>query len=227
MDRDPRLERIFESTAKSALFSWSQNLENLDDLISDLWVWALLRQSTLQKLKDSEDHLAKSFVRTAALQILAAQALVEDEFRGNNLYSVENVKDALLGFAKNKFLVTIMPAALKALGDKNPAYGEAIRLRYTDGEYPEDKPGKNRLVRAHNALTKHVNIITIEASGAKDTKHTGPKLRNPIDPELRSAGGGHSDPTANTALLLIAHPEMRDDYLELSPITNFTKGPDA
>lgn len=221
------IESIIKKSAKSALFSWKQSEDGLDDLINDLWVWYLERPSTQQKLAESDEYLARRLVYKAALQILAGKSLVEDEFRGNNLYSPENIKDALAGRARNKFLRHVLPTALDALAEQNEGYAEAIRARYIDGTVPQDNASKQKLKYALKSLTKHVNIQTIEAGGADSTNHPGPKLRNPIDPAVRGSGGRYSDPTADIAIMLINNPELRDDYLEERSLQDFLRGASA
>lgn len=221
------LNTLFRQSARSALFSWQQNVDGLDELVSDMWVWYLERPGSQKKIEESDEPLARRLLYKAALQILAGQSLTEDEFRGNNLYSPENIKDALLGKPRNRFLSTVMPAALKTLNEQNPTYAEYIRRRYTDGQVPDRGPEQYGLSRALKALTKYVNILVIEAGGAGNTRHPGPKLRAPIDPELRSSGGPHADPTANMALALIDHPELRDDYFDESSLQDFLRGKGA
>lgn len=222
MPRDPRMEKLLMLAAKSASFSWSQSEDGVDDLYMELWLWYMKRPSTQKKLQEADDFLVRRLAYTAALQILSDMALTEDEFRGNNLYSTDNVRDALEGRSKNRFLSGILPYATEALDKQNSRYAEAIRVRYEDRVTPADNTAKQLLKNAVKNLTKHVNILTIEGGGADNTNHTGPKLRNPIDPKLRAAGGEHSDPTANIAIMLMEHPELKDDYLALDPITEFT-----
>jgi hypothetical protein len=51
-----------------------------------------------------------------------------------------------------------------------------------------------------------------------------PKLRKPIDPTNRSAGGEHSDPTANIAIMLIENPDLRDEILFELPLVDLLRG---
>lgn len=222
------IESIIEKSAKSALFSWRQNSEGLDDLINDLWVWYLERPGTQTKLDVSDEALARRLVYMAALQILAAKSLSDDKFGGKNLYSSEAVKDALAGASQNHYLVDILPQAFKSLQGQNEGYAEALRSRYTDGDIPSDKSAENRLVRAHKSLTEHVNIIAITAGvDSRGNIKEGPGSRSAVFPETRRSQGRYSDPTGNTAVLLIEHPELRDEYLLEEPLWQFLGGRDA
>ena len=220
------MEKIITKSAKSALFSWKQSEEGLGDLVNDLWVWYLESPATQKKLKESDEFLARRLVYKAALQILAKNSLSDDKFDGKNLYSSDSVKDALLGRSKNHYLVDILPKALESLADQNEDYAEALRSRYTDGTSPSDKQGQNRLVRAHKSLTEHVNIIAITAGVDSDGNVTeGPGSRHAVFPETRRGrGAGHADPTGDIAVMLIEHPELRDEYLEVQPIREFIGG---
>lgn len=208
------MDDIFRKAAKSALFSWKQTEEGLDDLVNDIWVWYLESPATQKKLQGSDDFLARRLVYKAALQILTKGALSSDMFDGKNLYSSDSVKDALLGRSKNRYLVDILPKALEALEKQNEGYAEAIRSRYTDGVKPKGS-ASDKLLHAHKSLTEHVNIITITAGvDAEGNVTEGPGSRHAIFPETRrSQGAGHSDPTGDIAIMLIEHPELRDEYL--------------
>lgn len=220
------MEKIIAKGAKSALFSWKQSDDGLDDLINDLWVWYLESPATQKKLQGSDEYLARKLVYKAALQILAKKSLSDDRFNGKSLYSSESVKDALSGRSKNRYLVDILPKAMSELESQNEAYAEALRCRYEDGVFPDDKQDKNRLVRAHKSLTEHVNIIAITAGVDSDGNVTeGPGSRHAVFPETRRAkGAGHSDPTGDIAIMLIEHPELRDEYLDVQPISEFLGG---
>jgi len=217
---------ILEKSAKTALFSWRQNSEGLEDLINDLWVWYLERPGTQEKVQGADEPLARRLVYKAALQILAGQALSDDKFSGRNIYSSEAVKDALAGVSGNHYLVDILPRAFDSLRQQNEGYAEALQVRYTDGEVPSDKAGENRLVRAHKSLTEHVNIIAITAGvDSNGNVKEGPGSRSAVFPETRRAKGyGHADPTGDTAILLIEHPELRDEYLREEPLEAFLGG---
>lgn len=221
------ITKIINKAAKSALFTWKQSEDGAEDLISDLWVWYLESPATQNKLEDSDEYLARRLVYKAALQILAKSSLSDDRFAGKNLYSSENVKDALVGVSKNKYLIDILPRALKALDKKNPKQAEAIRQRYTDGDIPDKDGGAAMLLsRAVKSLTEHVNVIAITSGvDAQGKGKEGPGSRNAIFPELRKAkGSGHSDPTGDTAVMLVLHPELRDEYLQEGSLEEFLHG---
>ncbi|AHG24275.1 sigma-K factor [Mycobacterium phage Benvolio] len=216
---------IIRRGARKALFAWKQDDSELDDLTNDLWVWYLERPGTQRKMAKLTANEAVETVKLAALQMLSGKQLASNEFNGRNLYSSEAVKEALSGTSTNRYLVDILPLAMKALDNQNESYAEAIRSRYDDGISPQDKSGQNALVRAHKALTDHVNVIAITAGVDADGNVTeGPGSRHAVFPETRPTSGGHSDPTADIAILLIEHPELRDDYLYESPLPEFLGG---
>lgn len=220
------MEKIITKSAKSALFSWKQSEEGLGDLVNDLWVWYLESPATQKKLKESDEFLARRLVYKAALQILAKNSLSDDKFDGKNLYSSDSVKDALLGRSKNHYLVDILPKALESLAEQNEDYAEAIRSKYTDGKTPAQGSEAVKATRAVKSLTEHVNIIAITAGVDSDGNVTeGPGSRHAVFPETRRGrGAGHADPTGDIAVMLIEHPELRDEYLEVQPIREFIGG---
>ncbi|AOZ61290.1 DNA binding protein [Mycobacterium phage DarthPhader] len=221
------MDKIFRQAAKSALFSWKQSDEGIDDLVNELWVWYLERPGTQKKLQESDEFLARRLVYMASLQILAKESLSNDMFNGRSLYSSDSVREALEGKSTNRYLVDILPRAMEALGAQNDGrYAEAIRSRYDDGVIPVKKGGgAMTLARAVKSLTEHVNIIAITAGVDSEGNVTeGPGSRHSVFPETRPTSGGHSDPTADIAILLIEHPEVRDEYLHETPIADLLKG---
>ncbi|AMW64133.1 sigma-K factor [Mycobacterium phage EvilGenius] len=220
------MDKIFRRAARDALFAWKQDESGLDDLVNDIWVWYLESPTTQRKLQAIEPHEAQKSVKNAALQMLSKQQLSSNVFNDRNLYSSDNVKDALAGTSTNRYLVDILPRALEALAKQNEEHAEAIRSRYTDGVVPTKKGGAAMLLsRAVKSLTEHVNIIAITAGVDADGNVTeGPGSRHSVFPETRPTSGGHSDPTADIAILLIEHPELRDDYLYESPLPEFLGG---
>lgn len=225
----PDMQKIFEKSAHSALFSWKQDSSGVEDLVNDLWVWYLESPATQKKLQDADEYLARRLVYKAALQKLAKESLSNDRFNGKNLYSSDSVRAALRGESKNRYLVDVLPRALKALGDQNAGYAEEIRLRYDDGIVPElHSATEKRLSRAVKSLTEHVNIIAITAGvDSEGNISEGPGSRSAVFPETRRPrGAGHADPTGNTAIMLIEHPELRDEYLEEMPLDEFLDGGD-
>lgn len=203
-------DTMIRAGAKSALRAWHHRQpglqeEKLDDLISDLWLYGLERQGFRSKIEESDSKLAKYLVRRTALQLLSKQQLHQDTFNGKQLYSSEAIKDAMKGRSTNKYLMSVLPTAMAALdkrGERNGSnYAEVLRRRYIDGEAVQ----KNQLWRAHQALTEEINILVIT---------TGEQSWDAMPAESRSASGGHSDPTGDTAILLMDNPELRDDYLE-------------
>lgn len=221
------IQSVIEKAAKSALFSWKQSSDGEEDLIHDLWVWYLERPGTQAKLQEADEPLARRLVYKAALQILAKQTLDSDEFQGRNLYSSDSVRAALRGQSKNRYLLDILPLALKTLDKQNSGQAEAIRARYTDGAVPDRASSEEaKLKRAVKSLTQQVNIIAITAGIDSDGKVSeGPGSRSAVFPETRRAkNSGHADPTGDTAVLLIEHPELRDEYLREYPLSDFLAG---
>ena len=229
---DERVMKLINKAAKSAMFSWRQSDEGVEDLVGDLWVWYLERPGTRKQIEEADDALAKTWVYKAALQILASNALSSDVFRGVGLYSSESVRDELKGESSNKSLQRFMPLALKELEKQNKGQYEAIQRRYVDLVVPErGSSNEAKLKRAVKSLTERINMIKIEGGGGlDDSKHHGPKIRSSglIDPEFVSSSGDYSDPTANIAIMLILNPfdedgnPVRDEYLHEDPITEWT-----
>lgn len=219
------MDRIFRKAAAAALYAWRQDESGLEDLVGDLWVWYLERPMTQEKLSAIKPHECVKSVKAAALQMLSKRQLSSNKFNGRNLYSSDSVKDALKGVSTNRYLVDILPRAMESLGNSNPGQAEAVRSRYEDGEVPEQ--GKHyKLVKALKSLTEHVNVIAITAGvDADGNVSEGPGSRHAIFPETRgSRGYGHADPTGDTAILLMEHPELRDEYLEELPLREFLGG---
>lgn len=226
MEALARIGQILSKAAKSAMFSWKQNEDGIDDLINDLWVWFLESPATQKKLQESDEPLARSLAYKAALQMLAKNALSNDKFSGKNIYSSDSVRAALRGESKNRYLADILPRALRALDLQNAGYAEALRTRYIDGVVPKEHNDEMKLSRAVKSLTEHINIIAITAGvDSKGNLSEGPGSRSAVFPETRRArGSGHADPTGETAILLIEHPELRDEYLKEEPLEEFLGG---
>ena len=206
------LNKLFRRSASNALAEWygsqwDRQKEALDDLVQVLWVWYLESAATQEKL-DNPVSSAQKMVYKVALQKLARQTLDTDNFRGRNLYSVDAIKDALLGRSTNKYLSGILPAALEALDKRNPKQAEAIRCRYQDGDVPVGAAQGMLLSRAIRSLADEVNVSYITAP----VKGVG--SRNVVFPHTRKQKGVHSDPTGGTAIALIENPHVRDQYLE-------------
>lgn len=170
---------------------------DVDDLEQELWLWYLTRPSVRARFDDANTYTARhELFYSYALQIMAAAALEGDTFEGKVLYSGEAIKDELKGRSTNKYLQRILPIALADLEKSSPQYREALRSRYDDGVIPQNgDPASPLLARAHESLTRHVNSLVIAETEADDRKMAG---------EFRGTSGGHSDPTADMALALIA-----------------------
>ncbi|ASZ72845.1 sigma factor [Mycobacterium phage Drake55] len=221
------ISKVFSKAARKALVSWETDL-TADELIQDLWVWYLESpaiQNTIDGLVEGEAVL---YVRRQALNILAKKALANDMFNGRRLYSSDSIREALAGTSTNRYLVDILPRAMESLSSQNEGYAEALRSRYIDGIVPPKKGGgAMQLARAVRSLTEHVNVIAILAGAdvaSNNVQIEGPGSRHSVFPETRPTTGGHSDPTADIAILLIEHPELRDDYLYESPLPEFLGG---
>ena len=205
------MDTIFKKAARSALNEWKQSIDGLDDLVSSIWVWYLERPMTQRKLGEIEEHEAVKTVKKAALQMLRQNTLDDNLFDGKNLYSSESVKDYLSGTSTNEYLAEIMPEAVEALEQQNDGkYAEALHSRYSDHQIPRSKSEENVLVRAHQSLTEHVNLIAVK--NTVDVSGVG--SRDAVFEHTRKAKGGHSDPTANYALALI------DDLSEVKKTEN-------
>lgn len=227
IDRDDRIGPIINKAAKSALFSWRQSEDGLEDLVNEVWVWYLESPATQEKLSTADVPLARKLVYKAALQILAKSSLSADRFNGRNIYSSDNIKDALRKQSNNRYLLDILPRALKALSEQNAGQAEAIRTRYEDGVVPaRGSAAEAKLKRSVKSLTENVNIIAITAGvDAYGNVNEGPGSRSAVFPETRRAKGArHPDPTGETAIMLIEHPELRDEYLREDPIQDFLAG---
>lgn len=226
------LDKVFRQAGKSALYAWKQDESGLDDLVQDLWVWYLETPSTQKKISKIEPHEAVKTVKIRAMQLLSKAQLSSNEFHGRNLYSSESVKDALLGKSKNRYLADILPRALDALSDQNEGQAESIRSRYEDDVVPVENAPQQVLKRAVKSLTEHVNIIAITAGvDSEGNVSEGPGSRSAVFPETRKAQGyGHSDPTANIAIMLLENPvdeegnPLRDEYLYEEPLPQFLGG---
>ncbi|QGJ89752.1 helix-turn-helix DNA binding protein [Mycobacterium phage Superchunk] len=223
------INSVFSKAARKALVSWETDVSS-DELVQELWVWYLGSPSIQNRIDGLSEGEAVLYVRRQCFNILSGDAKAKDLFEARSHYSSDNVKDALMGTSTNRYLVDILPLAMESLGKQNEGYAEAIKVRYTDGISPQDKPGQNRLFRAHKSLTEHVNIIAITAGVEHDAKgkvvvKDGPGSKHAIFPDIRKTqGDGHSDPTATIAMLLIEHPELRDEYLHEPSIPEFLGG---
>lgn len=219
-----RINKIFQKATRKALVGWETDLDGTE-LINELWAWYLERPYVQKKFEELGEGELVKFARRQTINMLSAEAKSNDLFGNKGRYSSDSVRAALRGESTNRYLGSILPTALNNLGRKNAGQAEAIRLRYTDGLVPAPSSAEAaKLKRAVKSLTEHVNIIALTAGvGGKE----GPRLRRPIDPDVRSSGGVHSDPTANIALALIDHPELREEFLEEQPITEYLRGPGA
>lgn len=209
MAPNTRINKIFQRATRKALVGWDTDLEDTE-LINELWAWYLESPYVQKKFDElSEGELVK-YARRQAINLLSRSAKDNDLFGNRGRYSSDAVKAALVGRSTNRYLKLILPLALRALDKQNAGYAEAIRVRYEDGVVPASRSAEQvRLSRSVKSLTSHVNIITLTSGAGVE----GPRLRKPIDPDVRRSGGVHSDPTANIALLLLEHPELRDEYL--------------
>lgn len=215
-----RINKIFVRATRKALVGWETDLDSTE-IINELWAWYLESPYVKRKFEElSEAELVK-FSRRQVINTLSAQAKSKDLFEGRGIYSSDSVREALSGGSSNNYLNSILPNAMSALDKQNHGYAEAIRVRYDDGAIPEKAGGEAmKLARAVKSLTQHVNIIALTAGVGE-----GPKLRKPIDPEFRRSNGGHSDPTAAIALMLMDNQEEREEFYRVEPITEFLKGP--
>ena len=222
--KDSAVNKIFAKATKKAMVGWDTDLNSVE-IINELWAWYLESEYIQRQFDELNEAQLVKFARRQAINKLSRDAKGRDLFSGKLSYSSESVKEALKGKSKNRYLNSILPRALKALDRQNDGYAEALRSRYIDGVKPACKTGQNALTRAHKALSEHVNIIALVASGATGD---GPKLRlrgGMMDPGSVSGGGDYSDPTAGIALTLLANPALRDEYLGEDPFTEFLSSP--
>lgn len=234
-----RLEKLFKQAARSSMLLWRNgDSEGYTDLANDMWVWFLERPSTQLKLSDKNNNEIVAMLKNIAIQLLSDEQHKLDLFRQSVLYSSENVKDAMKGKSTNWSLIGLLPEALKTLAGRNQGYADAIESRYAKGVVPEEKSAENKLVRAHKSLTEIVNALCISGTkrdeNDKLTVKDGPGSRNgkfPQDgqsetpPPARRGKGEHSDPTANQALSIMKHPEIKEELLKQDPLTECTKRP--
>lgn len=208
---------LFRTAAERALFvwqrgQWDRQREDADDLTNDLWVWYAQRPSTQKMFADMQPWEIQKAAHRAAMQILAEQALEMDKFKGKSLYSSEAVRAALSGESNNKYLVSILPYALARLDARNANQREAIRRRYDDGVVPERGSSEEALLkRAVKSVSNEVNVIYLTADNDGVANRT-------TNPESRRRQGRISDPTGDLAIALIEHPEVRDAFMEESPL---------
>ncbi|AIW02948.1 sigma-K factor [Mycobacterium phage Malec] len=224
-----KTNKLFLRAARSALVAWKGDFNEDDELAQELWVWYLESPAVQKKIDNADAALAQTLIRDQALNILAGQALERDLER--NIYSSDSVKDALRGESTNRYLLDILPMAMEWLDKKNEIQAEEIRVRYEDGVVPpRGSAAEARLKRAVKSLTQRVNVIAHTAGLQRDEDGNlldkeGPGSAAAIFPETRKAqGDGHSDPTATIALLLIEHPELRDEYLYEPSLPEFLGG---
>lgn len=227
---EAEINKLFEQATRKALVGWETNLE-FAEITNELWSWYLSRPSVRETLERIGKGQRVKYVRRHVFKILSGDQHENDLFDGRSIYSSDSVKDALLGTTTNRYLVDILPMAMRALSNQNEGHAEAIRNRYDDGIVPPKKGGGAMLLaRAVKSLTEHVNIIAFTAGLVRDedgnlVDKEGPGSKHAIFPDNRKVTGeGHSDPTANIALMLIEHPELRDDYLYESPLPEFLGG---
>ncbi|AGR46467.1 hypothetical protein ODIN_52 [Mycobacterium phage Odin] len=224
------INSVFSKAARKALVSWETDV-SADELIQELWVWYLGSPSIQNRIDGLSEGEAVLYVRRQCFNILSGDAKAKDLFEARSHYSSDNVKDALMGTSTNRYLVDILPLAMEALGKQNEGYAEAIKVRYEDGVVPVSRSKEQvALSRAIKSLTQHVNIIAITAGVERDAKgkvvvKDGPGSKHAIFPDIRKTqGDGHSDPTATIAMLLIEHPDLRDEYLHEPSIPEFLGG---
>ena len=231
---DKTMNKVFKKAADSALLEWGGDFDDATDLVNDLWVWYLERPATQKKFQEIEQYEAVKTAKLAAFQMLSRRTLSSNEFNGRNLYSSDSVKEALRGESKNNYLLDILPIAMEELSRQNEGQTEALRVRYEDQDVPARGSAQEaKLKRAVKSLTEHVNVIAITANMRKDKDGNlivkeGPGSRNAVFPETRrSTGSGHSDPTADIAIMLIEHPELRDEWIREEPLPKFLGGRSA
>lgn len=231
------LQDVFVKAATSAVRDWfagqwNLHTEEIRDLTQDLWVWYLERPETQAKMAGLSFPEAVETAKRAAWQQLSRNTLDGNNFRGKNLFSSDAVKEALKGDSSNKYLMTILPAALEQLqhdderADHDRGYAEAIRKRYVDGKVPVSQSSEQiHLSRAVKVLTEEVNVTYITT----DVDKIG--SRTVVFPNTRKFKGGYSDPTGDMAAQLIDRPyefetgaDIRPHFYEQTPIEDVLAG---
>lgn len=200
------LGKVFIRVGRSLAWKWK--IAEADDITNDLWAWYLSRPDSLADLAEQEEPVQIYRLKRTGNRILAEQALSLDVFNGKRLYSSEAVKDALKGRSTNKYLLRLIPEAMRELEESNPGYAEALRSRYGDEDEEYDS---DQLSEAHRRLTAEVNLRVIT-----EDDHDGPGSRNAVYPELRKPTGGVSDPTYLAVMALDADPEARAEFYDES-----------
>ncbi len=229
-------QKVIAAAAKAAQAQWNlASFKDVDELVQDLWVWYLESPATQKKLENADPDLRHFLVKKAAFQLLSRMALSGDLAGNKSTYSGESVKAALAGKSTNKYLFSILGDAVDKLGY---GYAEAIRVRYTDGVVPEQGAPAVKLSRAIRALTQEVNLMMITSQMTKDEngmlrnvegpgRRKGSGYRGAADASARRPQGVHNDPTAGAAMLLMDHPELRDEYFLESSWEEFFGGRNA
>jgi hypothetical protein len=232
------LDKVFRKGAEKAVaewFSgqWDRQVQEVDDLVQDLWAWYLETPETQRKMEPLSQPEAVETVRKRALQLLSKQTIEGNTFQGRDLFSSDAVKDALKGKSSNKYLFEVLPLAMKELQRQDDSalaagrprgYAEAIRSRYEDGVVPRNTPGDRdesaiqTLKHAIKALTAEINVEYITT----EIKDIGSKTV--VFADTRRPKGGHGDPTGDIAVLLVGNPSLEADYLEVTPISDIVAG---
>jgi hypothetical protein len=226
------LSEVFEDAAGYALAAWypasrpSQEQE-LPDLVQELWLWYLTRKETRAKMEKLSKEECVETAKIHAFQLLSEQALQGNTFRGKDTYGTDAVKDVLAGKSTNRFLYSALPTAMEALDHRNPGQAEAIRSRYDDGLVPQVEGGAAMLLsRAVHSLTAEINmlVLTSKKDEGIGSRAVFASLDQLSDPRHRKGKGVHGDPTANTAIMLMENPELRDEYLQETSFSELLGG---
>lgn len=222
------LDVTIRAAAKQALHDWGRPLDDLEDLVQDVWVFYLNpRNVSLQNWvskAETETGRRKVFYRTKRevqpdggvvwkrqgiiSQILSGNQADDNIFSGEEIYSSDAVKDWLAGKSSNKYLGKLITNAMQWLGNYNPGHLAVIQERYEQQlpEYLVPGAAAMKLSRAVKSLTDTVNRAVLEEKHGEKSS-TPSRGRGP-----RRGVGGYSDPTADLALGLI---KSGDDPLEI------------
>ena len=187
--REQEIKEAIRRASGSVVYSWPDVVEK-EDLEQELWVWLMESPSAQRKLTSiPRDERHKILVRQGHL--IASKISDHNKvFAGDVVYSVEEVKEALLGRNLGHDIVDDLADAMEILRDKNNGHAAAIRSRYGDREFPKEPAARMVLSRAIVSLTTEMNRVLRN----KFAEHTdGPGTRQ----VLSNAEAEYRQATAN------------------------------
>lgn len=210
---DADLCASIEAAARRALHDWGRPMDDLDDLVQDVWTWYLARPSIKRFIGKAETETGRrNALYRGAVQILSENQASDNVFRGDDLYSSDAIKTWLKGESTNKYVGKLITNALEGVSEPHQ---EAIRARYEGHAVPvRGSAEEAKLKRAVKALTESVNAAAKAEKQGEATTERPSQASGP-----RRGVGGYSDPTAEVALGLMAGG---DNVIELHDGTTTT-----